>query len=177
MLLMFLTALSPHNCPCQPGDDKLESQVKAAYIYNFTKFVRWNDVKSDSLTNPVCIGILGALSIGDILKNFSDKQSGGRLLVVKDLELDKMSSGEYQLIFIGQAQQKQIPALLRMLDGTDILTVSDSPDFTRHGGMIGFYIENGKVKIEINIDAVNNSKLKISAKLLEVAKIISMEKK
>jgi hypothetical protein len=61
------------------------------------------------------------------------------------------------------------------LGSAKVLTVSDISDFARQGGMIGFVIEDGRVKIQINLQAVNNAGLKISAKLLEVAKIISSE--
>jgi hypothetical protein len=176
MLFVVMMVSPPSICFGQTTGGALESQVKAAYIYNFTKFVYWDAQKPDTSKNPIVVALFGADSIGDILSDFSKKQTGGRPILVKKLIKDKIDTSDCQVVFIGRLMHQQLPALIKKLEGTNILTVSDMPGFTRQGGMIGFFIEDDKVKIEVNMDAVNNANLKISAKLLEVAKITSREK-
>jgi hypothetical protein len=163
-------------CCEQVASKSLESTVKAAYIYNFTKFIYWNIPLNDSAESAINIGVYGDNAISDILENYSKKKNEARPFVVKKLKMDKLDFTDCHIVFVGQLMRQQLQTLLKNLDGTDILTVSDIPEFTKQGGMVGFYIENGNVKIEINMDVVNNAKIKISAKLLEVAKITHKEK-
>ena len=62
--------------------------------------------------------------------------------------------------------------LLKNVKGSRVVTVSDIPDFSRQGGIVGFAIENGRVKIEINVNESKRAGLKFGAKLLEVARLI-----
>lgn len=157
------------------SNENLESQVKAAYIYNFTKFVYWNPAESNIKSDPVIIYVLGTDPVGNLLDDFSKKQAEGQSIIVKKIKKEFTDIANCNLLFISQIEKVRLPAILKQLDGTNVLTVSDIPGFTRQGGMIGFFIQNDKVKIEINLKAVNKAGLKISAKLLEVAKIVSDE--
>jgi len=174
-LPISMTVCSPFPIPClgQATDGNLESQVKAAYIYNFTQFVYWDKRQGDTTISPIIISVLGNDPVGDLLKNFSEKQAAGRAITVKQSENATRALSDCHLIFIGGSEKQQLPAIFQQLRGTNVLTVSDIPGFARHGGMIGFFIEDGRVKIEIDLNAVNNAGLKVSAKLLEIARIVS----
>ena len=176
MLSVYMMVISPSISAAQTNGSTLESQVKAAYIYNFTKFIYWDTQKNDSSANPLCVAVVDGEDIGNLLDGVSKKQTRGRPFVVKKVRNDKIDIADCQMVFIGKLERQQLPALFKKLEGTSVLTVSDIPAFTQQGGMIGFYIEDDKVKIEINMDAVNNAGLQISAKLLEVAKITSKGK-
>ena len=147
--------------------------MKAAYIYNFTKFVYWDKRKADTALSPTIIFVLGNDPVGDSLEDFSKDQTTGRTIIVNKIENETRAISDCHLIFIGVSEKQQLAAIFQQLRGADVLTVSDIPGFARHGGMIGFFIENGRVKIEIDLNAVNDAGLKISAKLLEIAKVIS----
>ncbi|MFZ2955730.1 MAG: YfiR family protein [Candidatus Ozemobacteraceae bacterium] len=150
----------------------LELQVKAAYLYNFTKFVYWSRSGSDDKTGEITIAVIGADSIRDLLEGFSKNGGGDRPIVVQSVNAGQATAPACHLLFIGRHEQSQWPALSKRLAGTDILTVSDIPGFARQGGMIGLFIENDRVGIEINMDRVRRAGLKISAKLLEIARIL-----
>jgi hypothetical protein len=175
-LLLFVLLLVYATLPCfgQAGSD-LGARVKAAYIYNFTKFIYWDMGSGDALTGPITIFVLGTDPIGDLLEDFSKKQISDHPLIVKKIATETNDFSSCHLFFITQSAKQQLPSVFRRLLGTNILTVSDIPGFARLGGMIGFVIEDGRVKIEINLPAINNAGLKISAKLLEIAKIVSGE--
>ena len=126
-------------------------------------------------TSPITIFVLGTDPIGDLLENFSKKQTSGHPIIVKKINAETDDFSSCHLFFIGQSAKQQLPALFKQLQGTKVLTVSDISGFAHQGGMIGFVIEDGRVKIQINLRAVNHAGLKISAKLLEIAKIVSSE--
>ncbi|MCX6554668.1 MAG: YfiR family protein [Candidatus Aminicenantes bacterium] len=165
----------PFHCLGQAAGGDLEAQVKAAYIYNFTKFIYWDKGANEAQTSPINIFVLGTDPIGGLLEDFSKKQTSSHPIIVNKIDAETKIFSSCQLFFIAQSEKQQLPSVLRQLHGTNVLTVSDISGFAHQGGMIGFVIEDGKVKIEINLQAVNNAGLKISAKLLEIAKIVSSE--
>jgi hypothetical protein len=176
-LLLFASVLIHSTYPClgQAASGDLEARVKAAYIYNFTKFIYWGGGVAEAPISPITIFVLGTDAIGGLLENFSKKQTPGQPIIVKKINAETDDFSNCQLFFIAQSAKPQLPAIFKQLGSAKVLTVSDISDFARQGGMIGFVIEDGRVKIQINLQAVNNAGLKISAKLLEVAKIISSE--
>ncbi|MGE5671994.1 MAG: YfiR family protein [Fibrobacterota bacterium] len=169
--LSVLLLLAHGICYCQDSTSTLENQVKAAYIYNFTKFVYWNTQPQINDSTPLTIAIIGDESIGTILESFSKTQGKVRPLLVKVITTNDTNLTGCDIVYIGKVATKKLPVLLKRIDNNSILTVSDISGFTAKGGMIGFYLDNGKVKIEINMTAVANAKLQISAKLLEVARL------
>lgn len=174
LLLISITVCSPFSFPClgQAAGGDLESQVKAAYIYNFTKFVYWDKRKGDTTISPIVICVLGHDPVGNLLKDFSENQGSSRTITVKQSENATTALSDCHLIFIGVSEKQQLPAIFQQLRGSHVLTVSDIRGFARQGGMIGFFIEDGRVRIEIDLNAVNDGGLKVSAKLLEIARIV-----
>jgi hypothetical protein len=77
-----------------------------------------------------------------------------------------------QVIFVGADDKKRIPALLATLKDAPVLTVGDTENFAQNGGMIGLFLEDSKIRFEINLGSVEHAKLRISAKLLAQAKTV-----
>jgi hypothetical protein len=159
--------------PGNTAGSNLELQVKAAFIINFTRFIYWNTKEHPETASPITICVFGTDPIGDLLYDFSKKKTDDPPIIVNKIKKNIGDITNCQLLFVSRSKEQQMPVILEQLEGSNVLTVSDIDGFARHGGMIGFFIENGKVKIEINLSAVNKARLKISAKLLEVAKIVS----
>jgi hypothetical protein len=134
-------------CYCQDSAGTLENQVKAAYIYNFTKFVYWNTLPQISDSTPATIAIIGDESIGTILESFLKTQDKVHQLLVKVINTDDINLTGCHIVYIGKVASQKIPVLLKHFEDKSILTVSDISGFTAKGGMIGFYLDNGKVKI------------------------------
>jgi hypothetical protein len=168
---MIFYVLLAVTCDSQAAGDELEAKVKAAYIYNFTKFIDWEPQEGDAGTDPITICVLGTDPIGDILEKLP-VQATGRPLRVKKATKEKSTFTNCHVLFICRSEQQQIFDILKKLRGAHVLTVSDIPRFTSNGGIIGFIIEDGRVKIEINLREAQRVGLKISAKLLEVARIV-----
>lgn len=151
--------------PAMAGD--LETKVKVAYIYNFTKFIEWPDDDSE----PIRICVIGNDPIRTMLGELSNREVKGRQLrIMRVKDLNSMPS--CHLLFISRSEESQVPNILQRLQGTRVLTVSDIPQFAKRGGMISFTTEKERVKIEINQRTVRQAGLKVSAKLLEIARVV-----
>ena len=151
------------------GKVSKEYQVKAAFLYNFTKFVEWPPARFADKSSPIVIGLLGPNQIGDELVNIvAGRKANGRNLVVKEIT-SLAETGPVQVVFIGAGEDLALHELLPVLHAAGILTVGESPQFTAAGGMITFVLEADKVRFEINRDASEQAGLKISAQLLKLA--------
>lgn len=147
-----------------------EYQVKAAFLYNFTKFVQWPaDVFSDE-KSPIIIGLIGEDPFGSALdRAVRGKSVRGRQLTVKRLKWGE-NLKDCHLIFIGSSERKRAAQILKILKGASVLTVGEMEHFNQQGGIINFISENQRVRFEINADAAGQARLTISSKLLSLAR-------
>lgn len=161
--LALLLATTAAAIPAVEND--IEAKVKAAYLYHLTKFVDWPSLPA----GEVRICVLGAEAVGGMMSDLSNRQVRDRPLKI---EVETVADpAQCQVLFIGRAD-KRLPEILRRVRGSAVLTVSDSEDFARHGGIVGFYAEAGKLKLEINPETALAANLRISAKLLELARTV-----
>lgn len=165
-LFLLLLAL-----PSQASEAMLEYQVKAAYLYNFLKFVQWPDDQFLDAVSPIRICILGDNPFHGMLDELRQRHVASRKLTVVQLEFEAELQ-QCHLVYIGGGQQGQIERALQRVRLFPVLTVSDMQDFAARGGVIGFVIIDERVRLEINLDVARAAGLQISAKLLELAKII-----
>jgi hypothetical protein len=173
LLFVFIILLNSTGISIsQIRSKNVESRIKASYIYNFTKFVYWNSMEGGLPENIIYIYLLGGDSIYNILEEYSKKQSGNHPIIVKKIDKITIDIKECNMLFIGESEQHNLSLILKQLDGAKVLTVSDIPGFAHKGGMIGFINVNEKIRIEINLNMTLKAGLKISAKFLEVAKIL-----
>lgn len=147
-------------------DSSVEYKVKAAYIYNFTKFVTWADDGSETFN--LCI--LGDDPFGELIDPIEQRTAMGR--PIKLFRLDSLRSikknHHCHILFVSSSVKDMPPAK----DVENSLVVGDSDEFIARGGMIGFDTHQGKIKFQINLNAIKQSGLKVSAKLLEVAEVV-----
>ncbi len=146
-----------------------EHQVKAAFLYNFAKFVRWPDHPVSQQTNAPIINLclIGKDPFGPVLEVLQQKQSGFDLNIHRNIHPTQAS--RCNILYIGDSKQIDMPALLQRLSDKPVLTVSDADDFAETGGMIGFVMHRQRVRLEINPNAAYRAQLKIDPALLEVA--------
>lgn len=161
---VLLAALLAIAAPAAAND--LQAKVEAAYLFNLTKFVDWPALPA----NEVRICVVGDEAVGGLMADLSGRPVRDRTLKIEaDNVVDPAAC---QILFIGRGD-KRLPELLGRVRGAPVLTVSDQEDFARRGGMVGFYAEAGKIKLEINPDAARTANLRVSAKLLEVARTVA----
>jgi hypothetical protein len=143
-----------------------EYEVKAALLYNFGRFVQWPN-SGDTLV--VCV--LGEDPFGPVLdKTLEGKITEARRLHVRRLK--RSQDGEScQILFVSSSEYEHLPQILAELDGRSVLTVGDTPEFARRGGMISFQLEQNRVRIHVNLRAAEGARLTISSQLLKLATV------
>jgi hypothetical protein len=150
-----------------------EYQVKAAFLYNFAKFVEWPSLTFKTDKDPMRICVLGQNPFGGALAEMvGGKTVVGRPLVLAEIS-DSTQGGECQILFIGSSERRRLRSVFAELRTTGILTVGETDGFATQGGIVNFKLEDGRVRLEINIDAAALAKLRISAKVLNLAQIVN----
>lgn len=166
--LFLLDGLLVGNTWANPFD---EYAVKAAYLYNFAKYVEWPPGAFASAQAPLLICIAGNDPFGDALESLSGKMIESHPVEVRRLpattNLDRC-----HIVFVSRAEQGQIKAVLAKLALRPTLTVSDISDFARMGGMIGLVEADQRIRFDINLTVARQVNLKLSSHLLKLATIV-----
>jgi hypothetical protein len=153
-----------------PPPAPTDTQVKAAFLCGFAEFVEWPSLgKGD----PVTIGVLGQDPFGPLL----EETVKNRALQNRALVLRRISTVEEalrcQIVYVSASEKHKLDDTLRVLAKSSVLTVSDIDSFAERGGMIGFAIEQNRVRFHINTEAVERANLQISSRLLKLAHLVS----
>ena len=149
-----------------------EYQVKAAFLYNFAKFIEWPPSSFSDASAPLRICILGRDPFGEELRNITkEKMVNGHKLEVSQVP-DLLPARSCHILFIASSETTQLKRIFESLQGSDSLTVGDTKGFIEQGGMINFVLENSRVQFEVNRKAAEQCGLKISSKLLSVARLV-----
>jgi YfiR/HmsC-like len=149
-----------------------EYQVKAAFLFNFAKFVEWPADVFPVADAALQVCVLGQDPFGhDFEQMIADKTvDGHRIEVIHPSGVPQAKA--CQIIFVASSEKRQVREILRGLRGASVLTVGDSAGFAGMGGIINFVLDDGRVRFEINVKAAERAHLKVSARLLTVAKVI-----
>ncbi len=146
-----------------------EYQVKAAYLYNFGRFVQWPTKDAVNNDSPFTICVLGQDPFGPVLDStLAGESLGGKPIATKRIAKPQEAS-DCRILFINSKEESRLQEILAELDGAAVLTVSDMPAFSRRGGMIQFVLDGDKVRFEINLTSAEAAKLVLSSELLKVA--------
>jgi hypothetical protein len=149
-----------------------EYQVKAAFIYNFAKFVEWPPQAFKNPTDPIVICVLGQNPFGSALEQaVSGKEVEGKKFEVRQLSDEQQIAG-CQILFVSSSERKRLHEIFGEIKASGVLTVGETDTFASEGGVINFKIDGGKVRLQVNVDAAEHSKLRISSKLLSLAQIV-----
>lgn len=148
-----------------------EYEIKGAMIVNFIRFVEWPPETFQYPENTLVIGVLGTDEFQQAFSPIQGRMVAGKRLTVS--YLDTLSEiKNCHVLFVGKSQAYRLAKILRIARDLPVLTVGEVREFTRLGGMIRFYRESRHIYFEINKPAVMESKLRISAKLLEIARVV-----
>jgi len=158
-------------CPSRAADQSLEYQVKAAFLLNFTKFIEWPPAAFAQTDSPIAICIMGDDPPGSTLDRMvAGEVVNGRKVVARRIRSEP-TPHSCQVVFVG-GPEKDVPTVLASL-GPGILTVGEGEAFVHDGGVIAFIIEERRVRFVINQAAAQRAGLKLSSKLLSVAKSVN----
>lgn len=201
LLLLVLLLLSASSV--LPGSAALaknkkeynEYDIKAACIYNFMKFIKLQDQadknkeEAEPKTEPIVIGIIGKNPFGKSFAPIIEKKIRGRKLLLKEFLGYKKGiddAGKYklkdelrqcELLFVCSSEKRHIKDIVKLMAGTNALTVGEFKEFLDGGGIINFVTEKNRVQFEVNVTAAETAKLKIRSQLLRLAKRVIKVKK
>jgi hypothetical protein len=148
----------------------LEYQVKAAFLYQFLSFVEW-PATAPPTADGMVIGVLGETALTAALQPVAARPFRGRPLVIRPLR-EPRDLGAVHVLFVAGSEKERLTGILRATKGTSILTIGEIDGFTRLGGVINFVIVDGKVAFEISVRAADEARLRISSKLLRLARVV-----
>ena len=168
LLFLALAAAVIPECAAQDAAPS-EYQIKAAFLFNFAKFIQWPPEVFATTNSPLVIGVLGQNVFGDNLeRTINNKTINNRPLECKQFR-SVIEATNCQILFISASEKDRFPKIMDALRGTSVLTVSETDQFIEAGGMINFVIEANKIHFQINDEAAKKSGLTISSKLLSLA--------
>jgi hypothetical protein len=145
-----------------------EANLKAAFIYNFTKYIDWGNYSD---RNAFVIGILGDAPIAKSLQQIArDNTVNNKPIVVKILDRPSQAA-DCDILFISKISDYSLSSILPRL-GKGVLTVSEQPGYAEKGTAFNFFIINNKLKFEANLKAISSAGLKAGSQLLKLAKIV-----
>jgi YfiR/HmsC-like len=167
-MAVSLGLIAPVAAPA--ASQPLEYQVKAGFLLNFTKFIEWPPAAFGAADSPLTICILGDDPFGNTLDQVvAGEVVNGRKLMVQRIK-QPPASNSCQVVFVSKSETEVSKTLSAM--GTGVLTIGEGEDFIREGGMVAFQLENRKVRFGISKTKAENAGLKLSSKLLNVAKSV-----
>lgn len=187
-LCLLIARLGAATTPLeQDVDEQRAARVKAAYLYNFVKFVKWPDDAYHGDEDPIVIGVLGKDPFGDVLdRSVRAKKVGNRSITVRRIEPPRDSSaGDHDalhdavtrchLLYISPSETDSFAETLESIGTSSVLTVSDIESFASSGGMIEFVLDDGRIVLHINRRVAETARLRMSSKLLSLATIVETE--
>jgi len=146
----------------------LEYRVKAAFLFNFVRFVEWPERRSSART-PFVIGVYGDDPFGSILR----QTTRGKAVADRAIEVrraaDLGEAGDCDVLFVSDSERDTLAQILESLRGAGVLSVGESDSFLDDGGMINFVIDSERVRFEVDLDSVRAEGLDLSSQLLKVA--------
>jgi hypothetical protein len=161
----LLIALSALSCVAQ-STRASETEVEAAYLFNFGKFVDWPPAQPGG-TFEICV--LGKDPFGQVLDStVAGENIGSRPVTVARIT-NPRDALACRVLFISAQEKDHVKAILSAVKGAGVLTVSDMPHFAERGGMVAFVEQEGRIRFEVNLAPATQSKLTLSSELLKVA--------
>lgn len=167
LLATFLPELFPTSAQ-QFG--KSQYRAKANFLAAFPKFIDWPSEAFPSQQAPINLCVFGDFNFGTSLAEITRGITiRGRRLEVR-WERDQQLLRTCHILFVSHSEAKQYAKILKAIEGANVLTVGETPDFLARGGAIGFLLEEDRLEFEVNIGAATDAHLRISSNMLALAR-------
>ena len=182
-LVLFCLAFLAAPRVCAGSENSKEYKIKAAFLYNFFKFIEWPKEKTTD-SDTITIIIIGKNPFGKAFEPLKDRQVNDKKVIIKhfkSIEESQPTSDQIEAIrkchvlFVCGSEKQQFRKIISLVKEHNVLTVGDTNGFLESGGIINFVIEEQKVYFEINNNAAKQEKLNIRSKLLRLAKKVVEE--
>ena len=169
-LILAAAALTPiRTSQAEAEKGASEYELKAAYLYNFAKFVEWPAGAFPDQSAAIVVGVVGDDPFNGSLDSVVGKSANGRQVAIRRLRASE-DLRSCHMLFVSSSERKRLGEIVARVDGASVLTVGEMEGFASNGGMITLTMEDNKVRFEINAGTARRARLKISSKLLSLAK-------
>jgi len=167
LLLLLSGALA---VPCLQAEDR-ENEIKAAYLFSFTKYATWPDGTFNSPSEPIVICVLGDNPFEkiDFEERLKNRTADGRTVQLRFAKRLEDMPAVTHLVYISESNRRKLDSVLSYFKERHVLTVSDISRFCDEGGMIGFIRKDDAIRFEVNLGAVEKAGIKLSSNLLKLA--------
>jgi len=156
------------------SDDEAEYRVKLAFLYHFAQFIQWPVEAFHDQAAPLTLCVAGQNPFrGEIEQELRGREVNGHPVEIKKLRPNDDPKACH-IVFVPASERKQTEKLLAALKGSSTLTVGETQGFADLGGIINLTLDQNKLRFEVNLDAATQTQLKISSKLLALAKIVKV---
>ncbi|MBC7894311.1 MAG: YfiR family protein [Cytophagaceae bacterium] len=153
-----------------------EAQIKAAFVYNFLKFVEWPPLSPEHDGDSLVVAIVGGGALAEATELFlAEKHVGERRVVVRQVKWDKPLTG-VNAVLVTETDAKRVHHILSTTVSGAILSIGEGEAFASTGGVIALVIQDRRVRFDIDIGAASASGLRISSKLLALTRVIHPDK-
>jgi len=152
------------------GKNPVEPHVKAAFLYNFVKFIEWPDEVLSA--GPVTVCIIGSPAVAESLKAATqERRAQDRELAVVQVISETVPKACH-LVYVASADERGARRWLAALNRSTAFSISDFERFAKLGGVANFFVEDGRLRFAVNVDAAHRAGLRISSRLLALATIV-----
>jgi hypothetical protein len=175
LLWLAVMLVAPTVCLADAREPAVEEAVKAAILFNFIRFVEWPVSIVPDPDAPRVVAIFGQDALQEKVVDLAASAalaSRVSVLEVKDLDHLAASIEQIQVLYIARSAKKDIPRILGLLQARAVLTICDDENFVRQGGMMNYVRNDSRIRFDINLDEAEKSRLKMSAKLFGLARVI-----
>jgi hypothetical protein len=149
-----------------------EYLIKAGYVYNFAKLVEWPAAAARK-GQPIVIGVMGNDNFATVLDRAVDgKKIDERPLLVKRLKNRSAKDCGCQILFVAAAESARTDEVIQSQGAAAVLTIAETPDFAKRGGIIALVLQDSKVRFIVNVNAAEQAGLSISSRLLALATVV-----
>jgi hypothetical protein len=157
---------------CAQNPKPTDFQVKAAYLYNFGRFVEWPTPTAAVSGDAFTVCVLGQDPFGPTLDaTLAGERIGGKRVIAKRIS-GPQEVDNCQILFLRLTEDDRFNKIIEAVDEKAVLTVSDMPKFVERGGMIQFVLDGNRVRFEVNLTATQHAGLTLSSELLKVATVV-----
>jgi hypothetical protein len=151
-----------------------EYAVKAAMLFNFTKFVEWPESAFDNPQASIVFGIIGDQRLGfDLQRMASGEKVQGRSIVIRNMRFGDDLRGCH-ILLVGASERQHTAQILAGLQAVHVLTVSEIDGFADAGGAVEIVMEGDQARFVVNLDVARQRNLRVSAKVLAMARVINL---
>jgi YfiR/HmsC-like len=169
-LVLVLTVCFVTAKPAQTQSQPDEYRIKAAFLFHFAQLIDWPSEALQANDNSLLLCTLGDDSFrGEMESSVEGKTIGSRVLHVRHFSKNANVAGCH-MVFVGRNESQHISVILAGLKGAPVVTVGDTTNFVEQGGVLGFCMEGNKIRFEVNLEAAERAKIKISSRLLLLAR-------